>query len=127
MKVTRVSSATIMFREGILIVEFNDGASIGIEEANDQMKAANKLTGGTPCPVIIIDYSPSTILSPEAREIFANEIQTGKRLSEAFVISSLPKRLMADFYTRYHKQQNPTKIFTNFNQAWRWSVANKKS
>lgn len=121
MKTARLSHSTIMFREGVLIVELAKSVEIGKKEASEQLKAALKLTDGKAVPVIIVDTHPNTITTPEAREVLAQGPQGDIRLCEAFVVSSLPKRVMVNFYSRFHRPKNPTKIFSNFNEAWNWA------
>jgi hypothetical protein len=43
------------------------------------------------------------------------------RLCEAFVVSTLAKKVMVNFYIKVQKPANPAKVFTGFSQAWRWA------
>lgn len=122
MKTIRLSHSTLMYREGILIIELGKDVEIGTKEAKEQLKACKKLTEGNEAPVIIVDNHLKTITTPDAREVLSKGPESSIRISEAFVVSSLPKRMMVNFYTKFHKPKNPVKIFSNFNDAWTWSV-----
>ncbi|MFN3341914.1 MAG: hypothetical protein ACK40M_04410 [Flavobacteriales bacterium] len=122
MKTRRLPHAVLMYREGIIIVEFQDNKDIDIKEAREQIAACLHLSENIPSPVIIIDVHPNTIVSPAAREIFSKEVPPGARISEAIVITNLAKRLIANFYSRYNRPKNPIKVFANFNDAWKWSI-----
>lgn len=123
MKVKRLSSANLMYREGILVIEFTERANIDVREAEEQLEAAKKLTSGTACPVILIDHHASTKISPEGREILSNSKHVFNRLSEAYVSASLSKRNLANIYVKYQKPENPSQVFSNFNEAWNWSAS----
>ena len=123
MKTVRLSHSTLMYREGVLIIELGENVEIGPKEAKEQLKASQKLTDGKSAPVIIVDNHLKTTTTPEAREILSAGPDAATRICEAFVVSSLPKRMMVNFYTKFHKPKNPVKIFSNFNEAWNWSVS----
>ena len=123
MQIIRLSSATIIFREGVLIIEQAGKNSIDVAEAKKQIKAAHKITQDQSCPLIFIDHSGGEI-STEAIEMFSREVRNGKITTQAFVFSSLPKRLKANFYSRLH-QENKSKVFASFNQAWKWTFENR--
>lgn len=130
MKVKRLSSASLMFREGILVIEFTERATIDVREAEEQLEAAKKLTSGTACPVIIIDHHASTKISPEGREVLSNSKNVFTRISEAYVSASLAKRNLANIYVKYQKPENPSQVFSSFNEAWNWSssmIENKEN
>lgn len=122
MKTRRLPHSVLMYREGVIIVEFQDNKDIDIKEAREQIAACLQLSENIPSPVIIIDVHPNTIVSPAAREIFSREVPPGIRISEAIVITNLAKRLIANFYSRYNRPKNPIKVFANFNDAWKWSI-----
>lgn len=122
MKTRRLPHAVLMYREGIIIVEFQDNKDIDVREAREQIASCLQLSENIPSPVIIIDVHPNTIVSPAAREIFSKEVPPGARISEAIVITNLAKRLIANFYSRYNRPKNPIKVFANFNDAWKWSI-----
>lgn len=122
MKTKRTASATLMFREGILVIEFPEKVEISAREAFEHIEVAAQLTGGKACPVIIIDHHPNTRISPEARDILSKSDIGLTRLSEAYVSAYLAKRNMALIYVKYQVPNNPAQVFSNFNDAWNWSA-----
>jgi Fe-S oxidoreductase len=125
MKTKRLSHAVLMYREEILIIEFSPDKEIDLEQAKEQINAALELTAGKPTAVIVVDEHQSTTVTPEAREFFAKGEHSKGRISEGIVITNLAKRLVANFYIRFHKPGNPARVFSGFNEAWKWSVAQR--
>lgn len=121
MNIARLSSALVTYHEGVLIFEFQNNVEIGEKEAREQLAAGLKLAQGKPCPVIIVDNHPLTTITPEARNILSKASPEIPRLCEAFVVSSLAKKVMVNFYIKVQKPANPAKVFTGFSQAWRWA------
>ena len=70
-------------------------------------------------PFLII-FSRGATTVKGANELFSAKKRLGIKTKEAFVIETLPHRIMANFYIRYTKQNHPTKIFSNETDALLW-------
>ncbi|MBX7094202.1 MAG: hypothetical protein K1X56_05735 [Flavobacteriales bacterium] len=122
MKTKRLSEANLMFREGVLVIEFSERNEINTKEAKEILEAAKKLTNNEVVPVILVDHHPTTRISPDARDILSDAQHGFLRKCEAYVSAALSKRNLALLYIRYHKPENPAQVFSNFNAAWNWSM-----
>jgi len=55
-----------------------------------------------------------------ALEKFREKNRLELKEKEAFVLSTLPHRIMASLYIKFSKQNHPTKIFSNEKDALKW-------
>lgn len=104
----------------VIKVKMKENIEVDAEEARAHLRAASELAEGKSFPVMIIDHNFRNFISHEAREIFAHGVPKGWRKKEAIVLSSLPKRILANFYHRFHAPDNPVKIFSNEEDALKW-------
>jgi len=61
-----------------------------------------------------------TIADIEAVKLSCSEKGSIYKLVDAFVISSLPQKLIANFYIRVIKPVTPTRFFTKLEDAEKW-------
>ena len=60
-------------------------------------------------------------MNNDARNLFAVYPPLIKvRKAQALVVSNLPSKLLANFFIKYHKPVNPTKIFSDYDEALNW-------
>lgn len=70
-------------------------------------------------PFLII-FSKGATTVKGANERFTEKGRLSIKSKEAFVIETLPHRIMANFYIRFTKPNHPTKIFSNELDALKW-------
>jgi hypothetical protein len=71
---------------------------------------------------VIIDLRTSPVITDEARKFAASGAPSGYISSFAILVSDLPMRLVGNFFIRFHKPKQPTQIFSDAEEAVRWSL-----
>ena len=113
-----------MNEEGIIILTLLPTENkFNLEEAKQQYEAALKLTGEDEKYLILVDTS-NTFTQP-SNEAQAFLLNIKERIAEAFVIKSLPYRILAKFYLKKSKN-NPVKIFNSKEKAMDWLLKIKE-
>jgi hypothetical protein len=116
----KLSHSLIRLRaDGILELHTSDEHVYEIEDVKENVAAFGKLTENKKVPVMIIGGS-FTSLSNEAREYMASEESLKYSLCEAFILTSLPQKLLINFYIKINKPLVPTMVFSNNYKAVNW-------
>jgi len=114
-------SAEVELKEDYLHIRFRDMSVIDAEEAKIVADNIVELCDGTPYPFLTNGLGITIRLNNEARNLFAAYPPLIKvRKAQALVVSNTPSKLLANFFIKYHEPINPTKIFTNFDDALEW-------
>jgi len=91
------------------------------ELARELCDAIVGVCDGTPRKFLTDSSDVEGHVSIGAREIIRNHAgMIVVRQAEAFVVNSLPTRLIANFYMKFNKPPNPTKIFNTVEKAEEW-------
>jgi hypothetical protein len=119
---TRVSTIQIL-EAGICLVKLDSSRhdQLGPEEAIEIAESIEKICGGKAHCILTDTLGVVGQVEPLAREILSSHAGFSKiRKAEAFVVESLANRLVANFYIRFNRPNNPTKIFNKFEKALDW-------
>ncbi len=73
----------------------------------------------------VFEFGSFSEVDPEMRKHRAQKDGTNFSLSDALVISSLPQKMLGDFYLKINRPERPTKIFSNMKKAVDWSLKQK--
>lgn len=117
---TKIAELSLDVRGFIRIVFFDNNELFDEEEARAQLEAANKLSGGKLMPVLVDVRNSSHVPTVEAKKIIAT---FNKKTAEAILISSLPHRILGNFYLKITQQVNkshPIKLFKEETEAINW-------
>ncbi len=117
-----LETAHICLQEsGILRVDLLDNAEISLAAARENAEACIKLAGTTPRPFLIKALGATSGYTAEAREFLAQyEPLCAVRSAQAIVVNTLPAKLIATFSLRFHKPENPGKVFDSIADAEEW-------
>lgn len=74
----------------------------------------------------IIDTSNDIDSTKDAREYYANNELNRFRYADAFIVSSLPLKMVVNFFIRVNKPSIPTKMFNSKDSAFEWINEMKK-
>ncbi len=74
----------------------------------------------------IFEFSSFSDVTPEVREWASDDSGNSYTLSDAIIISSLPQKILADFYLKFNKPVMPTKIFYSRERAAKWTKEQMK-
>ena len=117
--VLHISSAKLEYYEnGLLVVTLKDDLELTLEHIIEQREAAFSLTGKAKHVVLAI-AGQRTSATEEARKYAASFVPEG-RVAEAIIVRSLPVRLLANFYMKFHKPGLLTKLFEDDAEAICW-------
>lgn len=104
------------------VVFFDNQEEFDEEEARAQVDAANKLCAGISMPVLADVRNSRHVPTIEAKKIIAT---FPKKKAEAILISSLPHRILGNFYLKLTQQVNhlhPVKLFKDNEEAIKWLI-----
>jgi len=118
-KITLKHSTIILREDGILELHTHDDHVYEVSDVIENVEAFGKLTNHQGSPVVIIGGS-FTSTSSEARKFMASAESLKYSKCEAFVLNSLPQRILINFYIRIDKPLVPTKVFKTKEEAILW-------
>lgn len=102
-----------------------EGVRLDFEDAIDNALVIKNLTGGKHV-LKLIDASVNFRIEKKARE-FINNVDAKQTIARAVVKSSILNSLVIGFFTTLSKPKVRTKIFSNYNEAYKWLMDFKKS
>lgn len=117
--------AYLTFEDHVLFVKMKDGVSLGQEEMEELLQQAVKLTAPDKYFAIIDTTSPYDS-TPESRNFYAESDYSKYRYADAFIVNSLPMRLLVNFFIAFNKPKIPSKMFNNEESAINWINSLKK-
>lgn len=117
--------ANLILDNDVLFVKMKAGIEFDEATLEDLFIASNQLAEFKKRHVIV-DTRKSFDSSPEVRNLYASDKYIKYRHSDAFIVNSLPMRLLVNFYISFHKPKIPTKMFNNEEKAINWINSLKK-
>lgn len=117
--------AFLSFEDDILLVKMKEGANLGQSEMEELLKQAVSLTAPDKY-FAIVDTRASYDSTIEARDYYAESDYSKHRFADAFIVNSLPMRLLVNFYISFNKPKIPSKMFNNEESALDWIHTLKK-
>ena len=112
-----------LIEEGFTLLVFNDKVSFELEDAIEVDEITYDLIEGAPFVTLVDARNIRSNISHEARDFFAkNEKIARIRKGQAIVVNNLHTKIIANFYMKFHKPENPVKIFSNYKKAENWLI-----
>lgn len=121
-KITKISlshSEVKLREDGILQITIHDNVEVGIDICKELTNAYEKLLGNKKALLLHL-VGKFVTMDKESREYSASEIGLKFSKAEAFVINSLPQKLIGNFYMRVNKPAVPTRFFDSIEKAEEW-------
>jgi hypothetical protein len=103
----------------ILRIEFKPDCFVDVREFEENMNAYKKLMTTEKVYLLTI-ATPGSSSSLEVRNNFSSPERSKFKHAEAFVISTLAHRLVANFVTRMRPPKHPLRFFNHEKDALRW-------
>lgn len=119
-KQIETSTIILEIKENIIYIIIKKDADIDLEAIIESVEARKKLQGGKPF-LALVDNREMWQLTKEANDYSVSK-EVGE-LSIAMAVlsdSTLPRRLIANFFIKFNKQHCPTKIFNSKKSALKW-------
>ena len=122
MKTKEFRLATLQYNENanILYYRVKQDQAVDVAEIKEMLVNVEEFMG----PVkhyAVIDFGGNLSSSTEARQIYADaEYIQNYRIADAFLVRSLPVRLIANFFINVTKPKVKTKLFTDESASVKW-------
>jgi hypothetical protein len=111
---------TVKLREdGIIEIEVFNEPEVTVQDIIEGTDYIMEIVAEKKFPVLFIAQKYS-IPTKETREYMAKKKSLPYSLADAFVLTSLPQKLLGNFYLKVNKPHRPTKMFTNQKEAVNW-------
>lgn len=117
--------AFLSFEDDVLFVKMKEGVNLGQTEMEELLKQAVEFTAPNKY-FAIVDTSASYDSTPESRSFYAESDYSKHRYADAFIVNSLPMRLLVNFFITFNKPKIPSKMFNNEESAYEWINSLKK-
>ncbi len=104
--------------DGILILTYKPGLSIGLDIAKSVVDDRLKFSEGKSYPLLILDMGVAS-MDIEARNYFSNQGTEGV-VAGAFMLTSAFTKFFVNFYLTITKPKPPSKVFTDKAEAIKW-------
>ena len=75
---------------------------------------------------MLVDLRSNPVISKEARDFAANGDLQSIISAFAIIASDLPMKLVGNFFIHFHKPGQPTKIFSDKDEARKWLLEQKE-
>jgi len=108
----------ILYCEQLVLVKLVHDNEIEIQDVQEQVEAALKLTDGSDFAVIL-DGGLTLDISDKAMT-YAARYKDERWKAFAIVTRSISERLFANYYLKFKKPVRPTKVFTTPHGAAQW-------
>ncbi len=117
--------AILSYENDILLVKMKAGVNLGKVEMEELLKLAVEFT--TPNKYFaIVDTTSPYDSTPDSRSFYAESDYSKHRYADAFIVNSLPMRLLVNFFISFNKPKIPSKMFNNEKNANEWITSLKK-
>jgi hypothetical protein len=105
--------------DGLIQILPEPGCRIILPNVKLQIAAIGKLGDGKKFPVLILAGGDNSI-DTEVMNFVALPSSNPFALAEAYVISNISHKLLANFYLKINRPARPTKVFTKEKDAISW-------
>ena len=110
-----------LIEDGFTLLTAKNNVEVELEDAIEIDEHSYELVNGKPFVTLADFRNIRSTINHEAREHFAtNKKITAIRKAQAIVVNNLHTKLLANFYMKFHKPENPVKIFSDYEKAEKW-------
>jgi len=118
-------NAVIELRKDYVYVCYTDLCVIEIDDAKVLADMAIELCRGKAYPFITDVLGKTIRISNEAREYFAKYPPLiSIRKSHAILVNNMASKLLANFFIKFHRPTEKTRVFTKLDDALAWIRSN---
>ena len=107
-------------KDGVLRFRSHPGVEHTLEDAQENIEAARKLTGGTKRAPNLVDFSGIRSMSREARAFYAGPDTARVMTAVAILVDSYLSRAMGNFFMGLNRPLIPTRLFSSEQEALQW-------
>lgn len=123
MKRVKTRTARIIVDENdIVIIKILEGIEMDLGDAADNFLVVKHLTEGMRC-LKLIDARVNWSIDRKAQSFLAGKDVKERTRARAIVINSSVKKLLLNFFHSMNVIQAPTKVFTDYDEAYKWLLS----
>lgn len=111
--------------DGLSWITFEPGAEITGDDAALLLEFARLTHDGVELYRVLVDLRTNPVITKEARDFAAGGTIQNYIGAFALLASELSMRLVGNFFIHFHKPEQPTRIFTDENEARKWLLLQK--
>lgn len=113
-----------MDENDVLHMVMREGVKLDYEDALDNFLVIRTLSAGKPV-LKLIDSRNSWSIDKKAREFVKGKEVLENTVARAVVKNSFISILMAGFFAKLNAPKVPTKVFTDYDEAYKWLISMK--
>jgi len=123
----KTRTATIFMDENNIIhIIMHDHVIVDYEDALDNSLVIRSLTGGKKV-LKLIDSRSNWSIEKKARNFIDSKDVKDNTIARAVVKSSVINSKLINFFTKLNRPHIPTKIFTDYDEAYNWLIEIKQA
>lgn len=117
--IDRVYFSVNLLPEGIIHVRVKIDEEITLEQTKEMIDCIGEIAEGRKYPVLVSsrNYSAPTA---EARAFLAKKESNPYASAAAYIVKSLPERIVMNAFLQFNKPARPTRMFTSEKKAIEW-------
>jgi hypothetical protein len=125
-KRTKTRTATIYVDENdIMHIIMHEGVRLDYEDALDNSLVMKNLSGNKPM-LKLVDSRNSWKIDRKAREFVGSKEVRENTIARAVVKNSFISIILAGFFSKLNAPKVPTKVFTDYDEAYEWLLSMRK-
>jgi hypothetical protein len=105
--------------DGIARILIKEHVEVDVIHVKEIVNSLEELGGGTKFPLLILT-PVFTLPTPDAREYIASAASNPYASAEAYIIRSLPQKLVGNVFLSFNKPSRPTRLFSDEAKAEEW-------
>lgn len=110
----------VMLRsDNLMHFQFKSKTIIEVDDVKELVETVKEIGNGKQY-ANLITADEFVTLGHGVREFSATEFANAQTIADAFVVKTLPEKLLANFYIRINKPPKPTRMFNDENKAIEW-------
>lgn len=108
-----------LLNDSIVRVEIMRHTEITLEDMDRNFKVYESFLKGRKLPFVIV-FGEFSMANRDVQKEFAKSNRNQIKLMEAYIVNSLPHRIMGNFHIKFFKPPHPTRIFKKEEDAYDW-------
>ena len=113
------SNSFLDYKDHIVFVRIKENAEISVESMQEQYEVQDKLVGNDVYGVLV-DGTKNSNVPVNTREFMAKRNPKNRIATAIITNNNLATNIIANFYLKFHKPKNPTKLFNKETDAITW-------
>ena len=107
----------------VLLIKFKDGADVDVEKAEQIMKTSFKLVNKKRFYLITDARDIHGSIDHSSRKYMSEHEVNNLSIAQAIVVNNMPLKLIANFYLKFYKHNQPMRVFSNIEKARKWVLS----